>query len=254
MASYVLLTLDGNESQVRSATTYVIINTIESVVLLVADRARLRVDGHAQHGRAARPARRARPRAADRAAAAAAHRLRAEGCGVPAVLLAAGLVPDRAQPDHRGLRRACSPRSASTRSCAPRRELFPNTDTHAAAVDRRRSRWSSACSARSPRTRSSGSCRSTSSARSATWCFGVAIGGVAAIAATIFFLIHQIPIKTSLFLVEGMIEHSSGTSRLDRLSGLAAPVGLPRAAVPRCRRSACRASRRSPASSPSSGS
>jgi multicomponent Na+:H+ antiporter subunit D len=49
---------------------------------------------------------------------------------------------------------------------------------------------------------------------------GVAIGGSAAIAATIFFLIHQIPVKTSLFLVEGMIEHSTGTSRLDRLSGL----------------------------------
>ena len=39
----------------------------------------------------------------------------------------------------------------------------------AAARDRRRRRWSSACSARSPRTTSSGSCRSRSSARSATW-------------------------------------------------------------------------------------
>ncbi len=56
--------------------------------------------------------------------------------------------------------------------------------------------------------------------------FGVAIGGVAAIAATIFFLIHQIPIKTSLFLVEGMVERSSGTSRLDRLSGLAHQSGF----------------------------
>ena len=36
MASYVLLTLDGGEPQVRAGTTYVIINTIESVVLLVA--------------------------------------------------------------------------------------------------------------------------------------------------------------------------------------------------------------------------
>ncbi len=56
--------------------------------------------------------------------------------------------------------------------------------------------------------------------------FGVAIGGVAAIAATIFFLIHQIPIKTSLFLVDGMVEHSSGTSRLERLSGLARRSGF----------------------------
>jgi multicomponent Na+:H+ antiporter subunit D len=56
--------------------------------------------------------------------------------------------------------------------------------------------------------------------------FGVAVGGPAAIAATIFFLIHQIPVKTSLFLVEGMIEHSAGTSRLDRLSGLVHRSGL----------------------------
>ena len=56
--------------------------------------------------------------------------------------------------------------------------------------------------------------------------FGIAIGGVAAVAATIFFLLHQIPIKTSLFLVEGMVEHSSGTSRLDRLSGLAHRSGF----------------------------
>ena len=36
MASYVLLTLDGDEGQVRAGTTYVVINTIESIVLLVA--------------------------------------------------------------------------------------------------------------------------------------------------------------------------------------------------------------------------
>ena len=55
---------------------------------------------------------------------------------------------------------------------------------------------------------------------------GIAIGGPAAIAATIFFLIHQIPVKTSLFLVDGMVEHSAGTSRLDRLSGLAHRSGF----------------------------
>ena len=51
--------------------------------------------------------------------------------------------------------------------------------------------------------------------------FGLGIGGAAAIAATIFFLIHQIPVKTSLFLVEGIIERDSGTSSLNEVSGLA---------------------------------
>jgi multicomponent Na+:H+ antiporter subunit D len=51
--------------------------------------------------------------------------------------------------------------------------------------------------------------------------FGLGIGGAAAIAATIFYLIHHIPVKTSLFLVEGIIERNTGSSSLDDVSGLA---------------------------------
>ena len=51
--------------------------------------------------------------------------------------------------------------------------------------------------------------------------FGLGVGGAAAIAATIFYLIHHIPVKTSLFLVEGIIERDSGSSSLDSVSGLA---------------------------------
>lgn len=51
--------------------------------------------------------------------------------------------------------------------------------------------------------------------------FGLGVGGSLAIAATIFYLIHHIPVKTSLFLVEGIIERDSGTSALPALSGLA---------------------------------
>lgn len=54
---------------------------------------------------------------------------------------------------------------------------------------------------------------------------GVALGGVAAVAAVIFFLLHQIPVKTSLFLVEGIVESESGTSSLERVSGLARRSG-----------------------------
>jgi multicomponent Na+:H+ antiporter subunit D len=51
--------------------------------------------------------------------------------------------------------------------------------------------------------------------------FGLGIGGTAAIAATIFYLIHHIPVKTSLFLVEGIIERDTGSSSFDAVSGLA---------------------------------
>ncbi len=54
---------------------------------------------------------------------------------------------------------------------------------------------------------------------------GVALGGVAAITATIFYMLHHIPVKTSLFLVEGIVERETGSSTLDRVSGLARRSG-----------------------------
>ena len=54
---------------------------------------------------------------------------------------------------------------------------------------------------------------------------GLALGGVAALSATVFFVIHQIPTKTALFLVEGIVEHDTGTSALDRVGGLARRSG-----------------------------
>jgi multicomponent Na+:H+ antiporter subunit D len=54
---------------------------------------------------------------------------------------------------------------------------------------------------------------------------GVALGGIAAITATIFYMLHHIPVKTSLFLVEGMVERETGSSTLDRVAGLARRSG-----------------------------
>jgi multicomponent Na+:H+ antiporter subunit D len=49
---------------------------------------------------------------------------------------------------------------------------------------------------------------------------GVGLGTTAAIAATILFVIHQIPVKTALFLVEGTLERAAGTSRLSDIGGM----------------------------------
>jgi multicomponent Na+:H+ antiporter subunit D len=54
---------------------------------------------------------------------------------------------------------------------------------------------------------------------------GLAIGGPAAIAATVFFVLHQIPIKASLFLVEGVVSNETGTSAFDRVGGMARRSG-----------------------------
>ena len=55
---------------------------------------------------------------------------------------------------------------------------------------------------------------------------GLGLFTVAGVAGAILFLVHQIPIKTVLFLVGGMIEVEAGTSALDRVSGLAARRGF----------------------------
>jgi multicomponent Na+:H+ antiporter subunit D len=50
---------------------------------------------------------------------------------------------------------------------------------------------------------------------------GLGIGGAAALAATVFFLVNQIPLKTSLFLVEGIVRDDAGDRAFGSVSGLA---------------------------------
>jgi multicomponent Na+:H+ antiporter subunit D len=55
---------------------------------------------------------------------------------------------------------------------------------------------------------------------------GIGLGTQAALAATVFFVLHQIPVKTSIFLVEGIIEKETGSSAFDDIDGLAKRSGL----------------------------
>jgi multicomponent Na+:H+ antiporter subunit D len=56
--------------------------------------------------------------------------------------------------------------------------------------------------------------------------FGIAIGTVAGMAATIYYVIHHITVQTTLFLATGLVERQGGTTALNRLGGLlkASPV------------------------------
>ncbi len=49
---------------------------------------------------------------------------------------------------------------------------------------------------------------------------GLGFFTVAGVAGAVLFLVHQIPVKTVLFLVGGLIEDDQGTSALDRVGGL----------------------------------
>jgi multicomponent Na+:H+ antiporter subunit D len=55
---------------------------------------------------------------------------------------------------------------------------------------------------------------------------GLGLFTVSGIAGAVYFIVHQIPVKTALFLTGGLIEHVGGSGRLSRLGGMArtAPV------------------------------
>jgi multicomponent Na+:H+ antiporter subunit D len=50
--------------------------------------------------------------------------------------------------------------------------------------------------------------------------FGLSLYSIAGVAAAVFFIVHQIPVKTALFLVNGLVETLTGTAALRRLGGL----------------------------------
>jgi multicomponent Na+:H+ antiporter subunit D len=56
--------------------------------------------------------------------------------------------------------------------------------------------------------------------------FGLGLFTVAGIAGAVVFIVHQIPVKTALFMAGGLIEHAGGHSKLSRIGGLVhrAPV------------------------------
>ena len=50
--------------------------------------------------------------------------------------------------------------------------------------------------------------------------FGLALYTVAGLAGAILFIVHQIPVKTALFMVTGMVEQMTGTGALRKVGGL----------------------------------
>lgn len=49
---------------------------------------------------------------------------------------------------------------------------------------------------------------------------GLGLFTVAGVAGAVLFLVHQIPVKTSLFLTSGLVEERAGSTALDRIGGL----------------------------------
>lgn len=218
MASYVLLTLDGDEAQVRAGTTYVVINTIESVVLVVAIGLTYASTGTLSM--AELPERLAALEPGQRLGL---HLLLLIAFGLKAAVFPLYFWLPDAYPTAR------SPVTAVFAGLLTKIGVYAIVRTEVVLFgggERTLLLWIAAATML---VGVLGAIAQNDVKRILSFhivsqigymILGIAIGGPAAVAATIFFLVHQIPIKTALFLVDGLIEHATGTSRLDRVSGL----------------------------------
>ena len=105
-ASYVLLTLGGTTARIRAGTTYVVVSVASSLLFLIAIGMIYAAVGTVNMADLAVKLPEISPGHPDGAARDAAGGLRHQGGRLPAVLLAARLLPDGPGPGHRGVRRA----------------------------------------------------------------------------------------------------------------------------------------------------
>jgi multicomponent Na+:H+ antiporter subunit D len=224
MSSYVLLTLDGNEQQVRTGTTYVVVNTIESIVLVVAIGLVYAATGTLSM--AELPARLAELSDGVRTAL---QLMLLVAFGLKAAVFPLFFWLPDSYPTAR------SPITAVFAGLLTKIGVYAILRTQTLLFPDSHRTLLLVIAASTMVVGVLGAIAQNEVKRILSFhivsqigymIMGIAIGGPAAIAATIFFVVHQIPVKTSLFLVEGMIEQSTGTSRLDRLSGLAHRSGL----------------------------
>ena len=232
MSSYVLITLEGVDDQIRSGTTYIVINVLESILLVMAVALVFAATGTLSM--ADLPERLAalpdgvQPGPQPAAAAG----VRPEGRRVPAVLLVARQLSRRAQPGDRGLRRPAH-QDRRLRHRAHRDPAVPREPPHRCCSSSRRLTMVVGVLGAIAQSDMKRILSFHIVSQIGYMIMGLALGGAAAIAATIFFILHQIPIKTSLFLVEGIVERDTGSSTLGRVSGLARRSGWLALAVPR---------------------
>ena len=104
-ACYVLLTLGGTGERIRAGITYVMVVVLSSLLFLIAIALIYAATGTVNLAQLAVRLRGAARGTRSACCAVLLRGLRHQGRGVPAVGLAAGLLPDRAGAGHRGVRR-----------------------------------------------------------------------------------------------------------------------------------------------------
>ena len=226
VASYVLITLGSTESRIRTGVVYIVVSLVSSILFLAAIAViygALGTVNMVADLRADDPAAAADP---DRAARPAAARVQHQGRRLPAVVLAARLLPDRAGAGHRRVRRPADEgrrvrddphrdRCSSARTTSTSLLMIVALATMIVGV------LGAVAQAELKRILSF-----TLVSHVGYMVFGLAIATPAAIGATIYYMVHHIVVQTTLFLAVGLIERRAGSTSILRVKGLmrAAPV------------------------------
>jgi multicomponent Na+:H+ antiporter subunit D len=218
MASYVLLTLDGDDAQIRAGTTYVVLNVLESTVLLAAVGLVYATTGTVSF--AELPDRLAGLPDGTRAAL---NLLLLLAFGLKAAVFPLFFWLPDSYPT------ATSPVTAVFAGLLTKVGVYAMIRTETLLFPGEQKTLLLVVAALTMVIGALGAIAQKEMKRILSFhivsqigymVLGLAIGTPAALAATVFYLVHHIPVKTSLFLVEGIVEGETGTSDIDKVSGL----------------------------------
>lgn len=219
VSSYVLITMDGSNDQIRSGTTYVILNVFDSALLVIAVACTYVVTGTLNFAQIAE-----RMGSVSPAAATGIHLLLLVAFGLKAAVFPLySWLPD-------SYPTAPASVSAVFAGLLTKVGVYAMIRTDLTLFGATFRPLLSTLAAATILVGAIGALAQTDMKRILSFhivsqigymVLGLSIGGVAAVAAVAFYMLHHIPTKTSLFLVEGIIESDAGTAELSRLSGLA---------------------------------
>ena len=232
-ASYVLITLGGRLEQVRSGMTYVVISLVASVLFLLGLAFIVRRHRHRQHGR---------PRRAHRRAARAACRPALAGLLLVVFGIKAALFPLYFWlPD--SYPTAPSAVTAIFAGLLTKVGVYAiiRTQTLLFPADSRPATLILVVAGATMVVGVLGAIAQEDVKRIFSFyivsqigyiIMGLGLFTVAGLAGAVYAIVHHIVVKTTLFLVGGLIEHTGGSSRLNRLGGMVAHGAGHRRAVP----------------------
>ena len=220
-ASYVLLTLGGRREQVRAGMTYIVISLVASTLFVTALALLYSATGTVNMADLAQRLDELPSGVRTAFAVLLVVVFGIKAAVFPLFFWLPDSYPTAPIADHRRVRRSAD-QGGRVRHHPHAAAVVHRRDAAGNASPRRRRppRWSSGCSAPSPRTTSAGSCRSSIVSQIGYMVMGLGFFTVAGVAAVVYSMIHHIIVKTAPVPHRRPRRPLGGSSRLSRIGGM----------------------------------